>query len=165
MMIALSIVYMALENIVGVDLRRRIILTGMFGLVHGFGFSYGLQEQLQFAGDHLLVSLFSFNVGIEIGQILVLCVMIPALALVRRYLLVGRVGTIILSAIVAHTGWHWMSERWDALSKAAWPSPDWDAVVVGARWVALLLIAGGVIGYVAKRLRLGSIEPAVGADD
>ena len=58
MMIALSIVYMALENIVGVDLRRRLVLTGMFGLVHGFGFSYGLQEQLQFAGDHLLVSLF-----------------------------------------------------------------------------------------------------------
>jgi hypothetical protein len=165
MMIALSIVYMALENIVGVDLRRRIILTGMFGLVHGFGFSYGLQEQLQFAGDHLLVSLFSFNVGIEIGQILVLCVMVPALALVRRYLLVGRVGTIILSAIVAHTGWHWMSERWDALSKAAWPSPDWDTVVVAARWVALLLVAAGVIGYVAKRLRLGRIEPVAGADD
>jgi hypothetical protein len=165
MMIALSIVYMALENIVGVDLRRRIILTGMFGLVHGFGFSYGLQEQLQFAGDHLLVSLFSFNVGIEIGQVLVLCVMVPALALVRRYLLVGRVGMIILSAIVAHTGWHWMSDRWDALSKAAWPSPDWDAVVVAARWIALLLIAAGVIGYVAKRLRLARTEPATGADD
>jgi hypothetical protein len=165
MMIALSIVYMALENIVGVDLRRRLVLTGMFGLVHGFGFSYGLQEQLQFAGGHLLVSLFSFNVGIEIGQIMVLCAMIPALALVRRYVLVGRVGTIILSAIVAHTGWHWMSERWDVLSKVAWPTPDWDAVVVAARWIALLLIAGGVIGYVAKRLRLGRTEPAAGADD
>ena len=82
-----------------------------------------------------------------------LCAMIPALALVRRYVLVGRVGTIILSAIVAHTGWHWMGERWDALSKVAWPSPDWDAVVVAARWIAVLLVAGGIIGYVAKRLR------------
>ena len=82
-----------------------------------------------------------------------LCAMIPALALVRRYVLVGRVGTIILSAIVAHTGWHWMGERWDALSKLAWPSPDWDAVVVAARWIAVLLVAGGIIGYVAKRLR------------
>jgi hypothetical protein len=166
MMIALSIVYMALENIVGVDLRRRLVLTGMFGLVHGFGFSYGLQEQLQFAGDHLLVSLFSFNVGIEVGQILVLCVMIPALALVQRYVLVGRVGTIVLSAIVAHTGWHWMGERWDALSKVAWPSPDWDAVVVAARWIALLLVAGGVIGYVAKRLRFEAAnQSAAGVDD
>ena len=82
-----------------------------------------------------------------------LCAMIPALALVRRYVLVGRVGTIILSAIVAHTGWHRMGERWDALSKLAWPSPDWDAVVVAARWIAVLLVAGGIIGYVAKRLR------------
>jgi len=166
MMIALSIVYMGLENIIGVDLRRRLVLTGMFGLVHGFGFSYGLQEQLQFAGSHLLVSLFSFNVGIEVGQILVLCAMIPALALVRRYVLVGRLGTIILSAIVAHTAWHWMSERWDALTKVPWPSPDWDAVVMAARWIALLLIAGGVVSYVARQLRLGEInEHAAGADD
>src|SRR5207244_12642792 len=105
------------------------------------------------------------NDGMQRGQILSRGPMIPAPALVRRYVLVGRVGTIILSAIVAHTGWHWMSERWDVLSKVAWPSPDWDAVVVAARWIALLLIAGGVIGYAAKRLRLGRTEPAVGADD
>ena len=44
--IAASIVYMALEDIVGVDLRRRWLLTGLFGLVHGFGFSYALKENL-----------------------------------------------------------------------------------------------------------------------
>ena len=79
--IAASIVYMALENIMGVDVERRVLITGLFGLVHGFGFSYGLQENFQFAGDHLLVSLFAFNVGIEVGQILVLVVMLPALAI------------------------------------------------------------------------------------
>ena len=67
-MIAVSIVYMALENIIGVDFRRRMLVTGLFGLVHGFGFSYGLQRGLQFAGSHLLVSLLAFNVGVEIGQ-------------------------------------------------------------------------------------------------
>ena len=67
--IAASIVYMALENIMGVNLERRVLITGLFGLVHGFGFSYGLQENFQFAGTHLLVSLFAFNVGIELGQI------------------------------------------------------------------------------------------------
>ena len=102
---------MALENIMGVDLERRVLITGLFGLVHGFGFSYGLQENFQFAGTHLLVSLFAFNIGIEIGQLMVLALMLPALALVRRYVLPGRVGMIILSAIVAHTGWHWMIER------------------------------------------------------
>ena len=75
---------MALENIVGVDLERRMLITGLFGLVHGFGFSYGLSENFQFAGTHLLVSLFAFNIGIELGQLLALAVLLPVLALVRR---------------------------------------------------------------------------------
>ena len=120
--IACSIVYMALENIVGADLRRRWLITGMFGLVHGFGFSYALGQQLQFAGSHLLVSLFSFNVGIEIGQLFVLALMLPALALFRR-VVPERMGVIILSALVAHTGWHWMTERWQVLRQAEWPQP------------------------------------------
>ena len=43
-----------------------------FGLVHGFGFSFALRETLQFAGSHLLTSLLAFNVGVELGQLLVL---------------------------------------------------------------------------------------------
>ena len=50
-MIAMSIVYMALENILGVRLRRRWLITFGFGLVHGFGFSFALRETLQFAGS------------------------------------------------------------------------------------------------------------------
>jgi hypothetical protein len=149
--IAASIVYMALENIAGVDLRRRWMITALFGLVHGFGFSYGLQENLQFAGRHLAVSLLAFNVGIEIGQIGVLIVMVPALALVRRYVLVGRVGIIILSALVAHTGWHWMLERADVLWKVEWPSLDARGLMVLARWVAGLLLAGGAATLIARR--------------
>jgi hypothetical protein len=158
--IAASIVYMALENIIGVDLRRRIIITGLFGLVHGFGFSYGLQENLQFAGTHLLISLLGFNVGIEIGQILVLTVMLPALAVVRRYVLPGRVGMIILSAIVADTGWHWMIDRADALLNAPWPRPSVGGLAALALWIAGIAFAAGAISLVAKRLRLPSRAPA-----
>jgi hypothetical protein len=140
--IAASIVYMALENIVGADLRRRWMITGMFGLVHGFGFSYALGQQLQFAGSHLLVSLFSFNVGIEVGQLMVLAVMLPALALFRR-VVPERVGVIILSALAAHTAWHWMMERWQALKQAPWPTLDADSIITLARWVAALLLAFG----------------------
>ena len=117
--IAASIVYMALENIMGIDFARRMLITGMFGLVHGFGFSYGLQENLQFAGTHLLVSLFAFNIGIEFGQLLVLAFMLPALLVVRRYVLPGRVGMIILSALVALTGWQWMIERGQSTAERA----------------------------------------------
>ena len=152
--IAASIVYMALENIMGVNLKRRILITGLFGLVHGFGFSYGLQENFQFAGTHLLVSLFAFNLGIEIGQIMVLVVMLPALAVVRRHVLPGRVGMIILSAIVADTGWHWMIDRAQVLWKTPWPRPSAAGLAILAFWILGILLAAGGLSAVAKRLRV-----------
>lgn len=159
MVIAVSIVYMALENIIGVDFRRRILLAMLFGLVHGFGFSYGLRENLQFAGTHLLVSLFAFNVGIELGQILVLIAMLPALAVVTRYVLPGRVGAIVLNAIVAHTGWHWMTERWGAFSVTRWPSLDASSIVLLLAWLAGLALAGGLALAIVSRLRLEQPAP------
>ena len=84
-LIAASIVYMALENIVGVSAARRWIITFAFGLVHGFGFSFALRESLQFAGSHLLTSLAPFNLGVELGQLLVLLLLVPALGLLFRY--------------------------------------------------------------------------------
>ena len=149
--IACSIVYMALENIVGADLRKRWLITGMFGLVHGFGFSYALGQSLQFAGSHLLLSLFSFNVGIELGQLAVLAVMLPALALFRR-VVPERMGVIILSALAAHTAWHWMMERWEALKQAPWPTLDAAAVITLARWAAALLLAFGAASMLVKWL-------------
>ncbi len=149
-LIAVSIVYMALENIVKTDFGHRWLITGLFGLVHGFGFSYGLAQNLQFAGSHLLVSLLSFNIGIEIGQILVLLVTLPALALLFRYALTGRVGVVILSAAVAHTGWHWMTERADVLWKVQWPALDAASLTVLARWGAGILLAIVAVRLVAR---------------
>jgi hypothetical protein len=149
--IAASIVFMALENIVGADLRRRWLITGLFGLVHGFGFSYGLQQNLQFAGKHLLVSLFAFNVGIELGQVVVLAVMLPVLALLFRVARAERVGVIVFSALVAHTGWHWMIERGEVLWKVRWPKLDAAAVTTLATWVAGALFAAFAFRFLAKR--------------
>ena len=156
--IAASIVYMALENIMGVDLKRRVLITGLFGLVHGFGFSYGLQQNFQYAGTHLLVSLFAFNVGIEIGQIMVLAVMLPALAVLRRYVLPGRVGMIILSAILAQTGWQWMIERVSTLRQAPWPRPTVAGLAILAFWVAGILLAAASIRVITRRVRLTTLS-------
>ena len=77
---------MALENIAGVmSVQRRWVLAFAFGLVHGFGFSFALRETLQFAGSHLVTSLLAFNVGVEMGQLLVLALLVPALQLLFRY--------------------------------------------------------------------------------
>lgn len=106
LLIALTIFYMALENIVGSNIRRRWIITFAFGLVHGFGFSFALRESQQFAGDHLVTSLLAFNLGVEIGQLAVLILLLPLLALLFKHAWAERVGVILLSALVAHTTWH-----------------------------------------------------------
>jgi hypothetical protein len=147
--IAASIVYMALENVLGGSLRSRWLVTGLFGVVHGFGFSYGLQERLQLAGSHLLASLFAFNVGIEIGQLLVLAAAVPALALLRRAV-PERAGTIVLSALVAHTGWHWMVDRWQALARVGLPRPDAASLLVLAKWTVGLTATAAVAWLVAR---------------
>jgi hypothetical protein len=152
--IAASIVYMALENIVGVQLDRRVLVTGLFGMVHGFGFSYGLSENFQFAGTHLLTSLFAFNVGIELGQIAAIAVMLPALALLRRTLLGGRAGLIVLSALVAHTAWHWMADRAEALWRMPWPQPGLADIAVLGVWIGLVLLAAGGLSWLTRRLGL-----------
>jgi hypothetical protein len=148
--IAVSIVYMALENIVGANLRRRWIIAGLFGLVHGFGFADILREQLQFAGSYLLVSLFSFNVGIEIGQLAVLCVFVPALALLFRGAMAGRMGIIVVSAIVAHTAWHWMIDRADVLWQTPWPQLTLQGLRILARWIVAIAIAVGAARSLSK---------------
>jgi hypothetical protein len=113
-LIALSIVYMAIENVVCTAPRTRWPIAFGFGLVHGFGFSFALQNTLQFAGDHVLTSLLAFNVGIELGQLLVLVLLVPALNLLFRYV-PERAGGIVIAVLVGHTAWHWLAERFGAL--------------------------------------------------
>ena len=151
--IALSIVYMALENIVRADLSHRAWLVGFFGLVHGFGFSYALQEDLQFAGSHLLVALLSFNIGIELGQLAVLAVLLPVLAAVRRHVVRGRTGVIVMSALVANVGWDWMTERAEVLWQVGWPQPDRQGVATLLLWVAGIVLAATAARYLASRAR------------
>lgn len=75
-LIALSIVYVAAENLLGFRAIERYRITFLFGLVHGFGFSNVLRE-MQLSRSHLALSLFSFNTGVEIGQVLFVIVAFP----------------------------------------------------------------------------------------
>lgn len=163
-LIALSIVYMALENIVGPKLERRWIVAFGFGLVHGFGFSFALRESLQFAGSHLATSLFAFNVGVELGQIMVLLVAIPVLTLLFRRVVDERMGTIILSALVAHTAWHWMLDRGALLRQYHVQWPAMDAVLIASvmRSVMLLLIAVGLGWLLSAGARRLAGRPSAG---
>jgi hypothetical protein len=155
-LIAISIVYMALENIAGGStVNRRWMITFGFGLVHGFGFSFALRQSLQFAGSHLLTSLLSFNLGVELGQLLVLVLLIPILDMLFRFVVAERVGTIILSALVAHTGWHWMTERWEILRQFRFQWPTFNAALLANLlfWLMLLAIFAGLIWFVSVVVR------------
>lgn len=146
-LIAASIVYMALENVARVllsgfwdgGLRGRWLITGGFGLVHGFGFSFALQQDLQFAGSHLLLSLLAFNGGVEIGQLIVLIIVLPVLTLLARRPVLQRAGVMIASVLVAHTAWHWLEERAAELQYVAWPSLALEAL---ARILGISLLLG-----------------------
>lgn len=157
-LIAMSIVYMALENIVAAQLARRWIITFLFGLVHGFGFSFGLEHTLQFAGSHLLTSLLSFNVGVELGQLLVLALLVPALEVLFRFVVAERMGTIILSALIAHTGWHWMTDRFGVLRQFPWPAVTAAGLVTGVRWLTVVVVVAAITWLVVV-LTQRSSEP------
>ena len=145
-LIATSVVYMALENVVGARLQRRWLITFGFGLVHGFGFSLALRQSMQFAGSHLLTSLLSFNVGVELGQLLAILLLVPMLETLFRFVVAERMGTIILSALVAHTGWHWMVERGERLREFqfAWPALSAALLASALRWLMLIVILAGL---------------------
>jgi hypothetical protein len=155
-LIAVTIVYMALENTVsaalghGGDMTRRWIIAFAFGIVHGFGFSFALSESLQFAGDHLLAALLGFNIGVEIGQIAVLLVLIPALGLLFRRVVAEWLGIIILSALVTHTGWHWMLERAQQLAKFPFPTLDAAFLASAIRGLIAALILAGAVALVNR---------------
>jgi hypothetical protein len=144
-LIAATIVYMALENIVGSNVQWRWIITFAFGIVHGFGFSFVLRESLQFAGDHLVTSLLAFNLGVEIGQLVVLLILVPAIGLLFRYGIPERLGIIILSALVAHTAWHWMIERGEQLLQFPFPSLDSAFLASVMRGLMAALILAGTV--------------------
>ena len=145
MLIAVSILYMAFENMAGAHLRRRGVLTFGFGLIHGFGFSFLLRETFQFAGAHLATSLLAFNIGVELGQLLVLAIIIPALALFFRYGVAQRLGTIFLSALVAHSAWHWMTARGSALAQFGWPVMDGPLLAGLLRFLMLAVLLAAAV--------------------
>lgn len=154
-LVAASIVYMALENIVGAKLQRRWLIAFGFGLVHGFAFSFALRESLQFAGSHLAISLLTFNVGVEIGQLLVLAVAVPLVSLAFKYAVAERMGIIILSAFVAHTAWHWTLDRGASLREYQFDLPTMDMAFAASamRAAIVLLIIGGAAWGLAELYR------------
>lgn len=121
-LIALSIVYIAIENINFLrekksirdgshdqyNWRKRAVITFGFGLLHGFGFSYVLKEIG--LGDHIVGSLLFFNMGVELGQLLIISICFPILYYTFKQVW-GNKLAISLSALVGAMGLFWLFQR------------------------------------------------------
>lgn len=108
-LIALSIAYVAIENFLGRRLVHRWLITFLFGLVHGFGFSNVLRE-FGLTSGRLAVSLFSFNAGVEAGQLAFVAVVFPMLWYLGR----SRWNEHVVgggSVLIMGLGFYWFVQR------------------------------------------------------
>lgn len=113
-LIAASIVYVGVENLLrrGAEPRGRGALTFGFGLIHGFGFASVLRELgVGVNGSALTLPLFSFNLGVELGQIAIAAVVLPLLWQLRKWEWFLRRGVPAISALVALAGLYWLVAR------------------------------------------------------
>ena len=98
--IALTIVYVAAENFWRKDMSHRWLLTFAFGLIHGFGFAAVLAE-LGLPALGRVRCLLAFNVGVELGQLAIVCAAFPIIALLGK----RAVGCISIAVGVFGLGW------------------------------------------------------------
>ncbi len=108
--IAASIAFVGIENFWRPPPKRRVIVTFLLGLIHGFGFA-GLLIELGLPRDALVLALVSFNGGVEVGQATVVALAMPVLLLLRRTSWWERRGVPGISVAVALAGLVWLVQR------------------------------------------------------
>lgn len=110
-LIALSIVWIGIENIIrpkiGVS-RLAVIFT--FGLLHGLGFAFVLGE-VGLAGSAFVISLVAFNIGVELGQLLVLAPLLVIGAVIGGHAKYHQRVEVPASTVIALIGLYWCVER------------------------------------------------------
>lgn len=110
--IALSILFVAVENLLLTELKPwRILLVFMFGLIHGLGFARSLNE-IGLPRNKFLVSILSFNVGVELGQIsVILAVFLLVIRPFAKRVNYRKQIVYPLSMLIALIALYWTVER------------------------------------------------------
>ena len=110
-LIALSIAYVAVENLVTTELKPwRVALVFAFGLLHGMGFA-GVLTDLGLPRGEFVTALVTFNVGVEMGQLAVIGVAFTMVAGVMDREWYRRRVVIPVSVVIAAVGLYWTVER------------------------------------------------------
>lgn len=109
-LIAISVLATALDNIVAFLPRRRWLVAFVFGLLHGFGFASVLID-LQLPRSALVLSLFGFNIGVELGQLALVALVVPLAHLARGRRAYSRYAVAGGSGVIAFVALGWFIER------------------------------------------------------
>jgi HupE / UreJ protein len=108
--IALSVVLAAINNVFPLVSHGRWVAAFAFGLIHGFGFAGALRD-LGLPSGSLALSLFGFNVGVELGQLAIVAVFLPAAFSLRGTWTYRRIVLAGASALIAAIAGVWLVER------------------------------------------------------
>ena len=104
----------------------------------------------------------AFNIGVELGQILVLILVIPVLNILFRNFVKERIGTILLSALLAHSAWHWMAGRWTAFRayEVAMTVPAFDTTfLLAAMRIGLVVAISAAAALAVRELASRLLRP------
>lgn len=110
-MIAVSIVFVGIENLLRREPRGRWMLTFGFGLIHGFGFASALKEMGIGHGLRAAVPLLSFNLGVEAGQLAIAAAVLPVIWMLRRRPTFVVRFAPACSLLIALAGGYWLLVR------------------------------------------------------
>ena len=110
-LIALSIVYVGVENIIVGQLKPwRVVIVFLFGLLHGMGFA-GVLAEIGLPPSEFLTALITFNVGVEFGQLFVIALALLAVGWFRHQPWYRSVVVVPASALISLIALYWTIER------------------------------------------------------
>ncbi|WP_139491515.1 HupE/UreJ family protein [Brevibacillus dissolubilis] len=107
--IPISICWVAIENIIRDKVNHRWTLTFFFGLIHGMGFA-GILQEMTIPKSHMITSLLSFNLGIEVIQLTLIAIILPILSRLQGFAQYRR-GVSIASTVIVVLGGFWLFQQ------------------------------------------------------
>ena len=99
-----------MNNLLGINSLKRWRLAFIFGLIHGFGFANVLLD-LGLPANAIVAALGGFNIGVELGQLVIVLVFLPLAWLLRRTFLYRWLVVVGGSIVIILIGTYWILER------------------------------------------------------